>query len=274
MRMVRAAQRQIGGLVAFVFAALAMVGTAAATSANTDVTDIWWNALKSGTGFQFVNIGGHVFATGYLYGADRQPFWASAELAKVSDNPVTYTGPLYVNTGPYYGGPYDPNTVTQRQAGTMTFVLDTVSTGRLDYSIDGTNVSEPVTRTPLWLDGYSGLYRSVMTITITNCANPAGNFTTTLPVDINITQNGTQMTQVWAVTDGSTCTYNGTYSQKGRMGAFTSTAASCAGTGASSDTLTTYQMTNEPYMYMARMFLSNSATGCTYDGEVVGVQPR
>jgi hypothetical protein len=273
MRMVPAAQRQIGGLIAFVFSALATIGTAAATSANTDVTDIWWNALKAGTGYQFVNVGATVFATGYVYGANRQPFWASAELARAPGNSVTYTGPLYVNTGPYYGGASD-QTVTQRLAGTMTFVLTSVSTGDLDYTIDGTNVSMPLTRFPFGLDGYNGVYRSVMTITVTNCSDPTGNFTGTRSVDINIAQNGTQMTQVWAVSGGSTCTYSGTYSQKGRMGSFTSTAASCAGAGASSDTLTMYQMTNEPYMYMARMFVANSANGCTIDGEVVGVQPR
>jgi len=42
-------------------ATFAMVGSASATSANMDVTDLWWNPNKSGNGYQMVNTGTFMF---------------------------------------------------------------------------------------------------------------------------------------------------------------------------------------------------------------------
>ena len=148
--------RTVFAALVFAVAALGMVGTAGATSANTDITDIWWNPAKSGMGFQLINTGTFIFATGFVYGPNNQPTWFYANLNKINANGVTYTGNLGVATGPFYGGAFNPNTVTRRVAGTMTFVLDTVSTGHISYVIDGVAGSEPVERQPLTLDNYNG----------------------------------------------------------------------------------------------------------------------
>jgi hypothetical protein len=260
-----------GRLIALGFASLAMIGSAVATSANTDITDIWWNKNKSGNGVQIVNTGTFAFATGYLYGQNLQPFWFSAELELGSGPGVVFSGPVYVTSGPYYGGPYDPATVTFRQAGTMTFVLLAVSSAELTYTIDGVTVTEPVERQPLTLDFHGGLYTGVHTVTTSGCFDPGqNNVSVTTAVDVGIVQNESEMTLTRTV-GGNTCTYEGTYSQLGRMGTLTAT-YSCTGGGFG--TALIFQMTNQPFMLMARTRETNDSTGCTIDGELVGVIPR
>jgi len=57
------------------FAGLQTIGGAGATSANIDLSDIWWNPYESGWGMQLVNTGTFVFATIYVYGPDGNPAW-------------------------------------------------------------------------------------------------------------------------------------------------------------------------------------------------------
>jgi len=262
--------RCFAGFIAFAFAAFAMIGSANATSANTDITDIWWNKLKSGMGFQLINTGTFIFATGFVYGQNNQPTWFYANLTKTSSNPTTYSGNLGVGTGPFFGGPFNPNNVTRRAAGTMTFVLSSVSAGQISYVIDGVAGNEPVERQPLTLDFYGGPYTVFVTATISACTNAANNGVVTFPVDVDIFQTADAMRTVWKF-DGGDCTYEGTYSQLGRMGTFLSSTVAGACTG---DTMAIFQMTNQPFSFMARLHVENAANGCNTDGEIVGLIPR
>jgi hypothetical protein len=270
MKSIEGIRQSVGCLIPVILAAFAMSGSANATSANTDVTDIWWNSNKSGNGYQLVNTGTFVFVTGYVYGLDRQPFWISGELQKVEAALATFTGPLYVTSGPYFGDAYDPSTVTFRQAGTMTFALTDGDTGQLSYSVDGVFVSEPLQRQPLTLDDYNGSYMGYFTATRTNCGARNGVFTS--PIGISISQSGQSMTQVWTFPlDGNVCTNTGTYSQLGRMGQFV---ADYTCTSGEFGTKTMYEMSNVPYMFTARFVDPGTGNGCTSNGEVSGVIPR
>ena len=196
----------------------------------------------------------------------------TAELQGVPDSsPVRFAGPLYVSTGPYYGaGVFNPALVTGRQAGTMTFVLNSVNAGQLSYSVDGVPVSKSVERQPLTTDQYAGTYKAYVTATLTNCFNAASNGDVTAPYDLKIEQNGGSMTQV--ATDASkTCTRTGTYTQVGRMGRFT---ASVSCTNGVTGTYSMFQMTNEPYVFTARYTASSPVTGCNEEGEIAGLIPR
>lgn len=261
--------RCIGSSLALVFAAFAMIGSANATSANTDISDIWWNPKKNGNGYQLVNTGTFVFATAFVYGPDRKPTWmiASLDRTAATANAITYSGPLYVTTGPYFGGPYDPATLTVREAGTMKFILTGISLGELSYTIDGVSVTEPVERQPLTLDDYNGAFAVLFTNTNTGC--PTNSPTTGL-AGLNIVQNATEMSQTWTYSDGS-CTYRGKYSQLGRMGTFVADSGSCT-TGVVPTSMATFQMTNEPGLFMAR-FDTTISTGCRQSGQLVGLLP-
>ena len=248
----------IARLIAFILAGFAAIGSAGATSANTDVTDIWWNTAEAGWGIQLVNTGTFVFATLYIYDGNGTSRWVVASMDKTSAAAPTFTGPLYATAGPPFSGPFDPANVVEQQVGTMTFVLTSVSTGLLTYSINGVIVNKSLQRQPLTLDNYNGTFAGILTLTATKCTDPANNnLGTTGSLLVTTTQSGTTMSQVWNL-GSTTCTYNGAYSQLGRMGSFAST-WSCASGG--SGTMTMSQMTNEPSMFMARVAIVSSANG-------------
>jgi hypothetical protein len=256
--------------IAALCATLGAIGSAGATSANTDVTDIWWNPNKSGNGYQLINTGNFVFATGYLYDAGGAPYWISGELERTVGL-ATFTGPLYVTSGPYYGGPYDPANVTVRQAGTMSFVLTSVTTGDLSYTVDGVAVNEPLQRQGLTLDDYSGVYVGNRTQSVTGCLDPGNNGTVTDVVIVDIQQSGDVISVATTPSGGGTCTYTGAYTQLGRMGTVEGP-YSC--TSGETGTATLFEMNNVPYMFTARFQSHSTDLGCDTVGEMAGVIPR
>jgi hypothetical protein len=263
--------KSLGRLYAFALIVFGMIGSASATSANTDVSDIWWNPAESGWGMQMVNTGTFVFATVYVYGPDGKPTWLVGQLTKTDAAQTAYTGPSYVTTGPYFGGPFDPNAVIGREAGTMTFVLDTVTTGRLTYSMDGVVVNKSVQRQPLTLDNYNGNYVAYLSQTISGCKNPTNNRTLTDARAVSITQNGSAVVVVTTANNGLVCTINGTFTQLGRMGQIQGAYACNSG---EVGTAILFAINNVPFMFTARLQSQSSNFGCTASGELAGVIPR
>ena len=279
----------LGWLLAFVVAAVAMIGSAAGAPPDiplkssypaVDVTDIWYKASQPGKGVQLVQTGSFVFATVYIYGPDRKPTWVTGELTSPALGSNTFTGPLYVNTGPYFGGTWDQGLVTQRQAGTMTFVIQTFDTGMLTYSVDGVTVSDAVQRQPLTLDDYNGIYFALFTQTVTGCQTPSGNGSLTTLLGVQIIQGATkpdgtatmtlQTQQLSPVGDGNTCNFSGTYSQLGRSGRFQGSyvcKAGEVGNGAMAE------MNNHVHQFNARIRLVSTNNGCTTTGRITGLIP-
>jgi len=261
--------------LALALAVFGMIGSASATSANTDVSDIWWNPNESGWGMQMVNTGTFVFATIYVYGPNGSPTWYTGQLDKTAAAQTAYAGPLFATTGPYFGsGSFNPNAVAGRQVGTMTFVLTNVTNGQLTYSVDGVVVNKTVQRQPLTLDNYSGNYIGNATYTDSGCFNPAFNGTRTEALKIGITQNGQSIALVLTAQPPSApvvCSNIGTFSQLGRMGQVFGT-YSCTHGGFG--TVTFFEMNNVPYMFSARYQAHSSNDGCNEVGEINGLIPR
>ena len=257
---------------AALFATVTFATPTGATSANTDLSDIWFNPNEGGWGMQMVNTGTFVFATIYVYGPNGSPTWYTGQLNNTGQAQVIYTGPLYATNGPYFGGFFNPNAVGIRQVGTMTFVGNTISTGQLTYSVDGVIVSKAVQRQLLTLDNYSGNYESIVTYTDSGCLNPANNGSGTGQLNVRITQNGTSMAVAITGPPGTiACTLVGTYSQLGRMGQVSGN-TSC--TDGSVGTATLFEMTNTIKTFTARFSSYDPADGCTEAADIVGVIPR
>ena len=108
-----------------------------------DLTDIWWNAVESGWGLTLAQHGDNIFGVWFTYDTDGQPLWVV--MPGVTFNaPMSFTGPLYTTTGPYFGaGAFDPNRVTLFPAGSATVTVGTPSSSRGTKAI-GTAVFEPV----------------------------------------------------------------------------------------------------------------------------------
>lgn len=239
------------------------------TSYSIDYTDIWWNPSQSGWGLQMVQTGSFIYATIYVYGADGKPTWFGGGLTANAGG--SFSGALYVTTGPYFGGPFNPAAVTVREAGTMSFSPANVSSGLFTYTVDGVAVAKAIQRQPLTTDNYNGTYSAVATQTISGCNDPTKNGTVTSGLQVDITQNGQAMTVKLTNPNASTCTSTGAYSQLGRMGKFTGP-YSC--TSGQVGTLTLSEMNNVPYMFTAVIQTQSSNVGCAADGEIAGVIPR
>ena len=237
----------------------------------TDVTDLWWNPNESGWGMNLVQTGSFVFATVYVYGPDSKPTWVTGELRETAGADIpTFTGPAYVTTGPYFGGPFDPALVNARQAGTMTFKLAATNAGQLSYSVDGVPVNKDVQRQPLDRDNYSGTYESIEILQVADCSNSGANGNHTNKHTVLLTQNGAAMTITFGALGlpGGSCTATGAYSQLGRMGQFVGQYTCGSGeTGA----YALSEMNRSYRQFSARVSKSSSNTGCKSVGQTTGL---
>jgi hypothetical protein len=265
--------RSVARLVALLLAGLGFAGSAGATSANTDLSDIWWTPTESGWGVQFVNTGLFVFATTFVYGPDGKPTWVTGELHKTNNSAdaPTFSGPVYVNTGPWFGGAFNPANVDSRQAGTMSFsFLEPPYVGRLTFSVDGVVVTRDVFRQTLTMDDYTGSYAAFLTATATECTNPAGNVSVTSAVGVQIFHYGDQIGIAVTNPNNVTCTTTGTYRQYGRLGLVNGT-YSC--TNGDSGEAIYLEMSNQVKQISTRFVFHSALTKCASRGRIAGLVP-
>ena len=111
-----------------------------------DYTDMWWNPNENGWG---LNLTQHptrvIFGVWYTYEADNTPVWYILPSGSWT-NSTTYTGPLYVTSGPPFSGPFDASRVETRQVGTATLTFSGANNGTFAYTVDGVNGSKAITR--------------------------------------------------------------------------------------------------------------------------------
>jgi len=250
---------------------LLAAGAANASSWSTDITDIWWNPNESGWGVNMIQTGNQAFVTFFVYGSDRKPTWFGGTLQDPGSTSETiFSGDLYATSGPYFGGSFNPGDVTRRKAGSASFTLTGVSTGTLQYTVDGVQVTKQIERQPIAYDDYSGTYDVVYSYKVSGCNDPSYNGWF---VDIGsavIKHNRIAMSvELNDVLGIGTCTSAGTYGQNGRMGSY---AGSYSCTWGEVGTMRFLEMNNAPYKFMARLDFPSSNYGCVVEGDVVGVQ--
>ena len=205
---------------------------------GTTLTDLWWNANESGWGVTVDHQENTMFLTFFIYRADRTPYWVTAQLTKVGSGPlvnsITFAGDVYETSGPVFTGSFDPLTVTRQKVGTATFSTTDGSSATLQYSVDGSIVTKPITRQTLSNVNYSGRYLGGIVVTSNSCQNPANdNLTTWSVASFSISQSGTSFGMTAKLTNSTgapgvdNCTFNGTYSQTGSVGAVIGNYYSC-----------------------------------------------
>ena len=119
---------------------------------------------------------------------------------------AVFSGPLYESTGPAYSATFDPNAVTRRQVGTMTFRLYDAGHAALSYSVDGASVSKTVERFAFGKNDLSGTYFGH---TVANNAAPTGLDHNAANIDIQDGDAGFTMRMYPASTSNNldTCTF-------------------------------------------------------------------
>jgi hypothetical protein len=200
-----------------------------ATTFGTDVSDLWFNASEQGWGVNVIHQGDTLFATFFVYGTDTHPKWyVASSVTFVSNNAgtLTYSGDLYETTGPWFGGTFNPNAVGVRKVGATTFVLNTISSGTVTYTVDGVAVSKAITRQTWKVNNLNGTFLGATIGTYSNCPGVTGYLEE--PAYFTVTQT-TSFISILAVFDNGTCTYSGAYGQDGRMGSISGTVSCSSG---------------------------------------------
>jgi hypothetical protein len=266
-------RRFISKLVACLLLA---IGAASNFARATDYGDLWWNPAESGWGMQTAHQANTMFITFYVFGPAGTPTWFTALTTATTPGGPTFTGTLYASTGPYYGAAvFAPPAVT-RVAGTVTFQASSPTTATVTYVADGVAVTKSIQRFLLATINLSGSYIGSFLSVQHSCANPASNglFNGSGPFTIVHNLSNNQVTITATLSDNLinfTCTYQGTYSQLGRIGSIVGTyqcSTGQAGTwNAGEIELSTLGG------ILGRYSATNVAPGCQITGGFGGLKP-
>jgi hypothetical protein len=182
---------------------------ALATPQPRDATDMWFDPAESGWGLNLIHQGDTLFATLFVYGADRQPKWFVA--SELSGGPTTYSGTLRECTGAWFGGPFSAAPLSCRDVGPMRFDLSDTR-GTVDYTVDGVRVVKQVQRFSFRRTTLEGGYEGYM-------VQPAAGGTAEVSksdLTLHITRDDSAFTMDSSSDSQSPCTWNGTPVQDGQ----------------------------------------------------------
>lgn len=283
-------------LAAAVFASASFATNA--TSSTADPTGLWYNPAESGWGLTVAKQGDVAFAVLFVYDEAKRPTWyvASAMHAGVNFGPTPgesstfYQGTLYRTTGPWFGGAFDPTTVTMADVGRMQLDTNADGTLKLSYVIDGHPYEKTVLRTT-WDSnlalltggkaigeslGYAGApaitSMSPGTCPVLNLGGPADQPPTRLGVTPGLAPG--RVIVGWGTGIDTACVIEGAYTQAGQLGSI-SGHLRCGpiGGGLPSDTDPKVDITD--IVASEHGFaggFSFQANGCTYTGHIGGVR--
>jgi hypothetical protein len=243
-------------------AAIATSGASWATSFSTNYSDLWWNPTESGWGANITQQADTMFVTLFVYGQSASAVWYSATLVFTGESingQKSFSGDLYETRGPWFGGAFNPSQVTYRQVGTMTFASNSIATGVLQYSVDGTIVTKNIQRQTLLNNNLGGSYLGGTQDVTSGCANSADNGTRTSDLGtITITHTGTTVT-----IQAPTCTFTGTYGQDGQAGSVAGTYTCTTG---ASGSITFFDLRTEVGGIIGRYTGQDSS--CQFNGNI------
>ena len=119
--------QRIRNIVAILAAlsALTACDTAIAAGMSPDPSGLWFDPAESGWGLALVQRDDTIFALLLVYDEERRPTWyvasdvAADDPASADPAAMHYTGVLYRTTGPWFGGPFDPQAVVSAAVGTI-----------------------------------------------------------------------------------------------------------------------------------------------------------
>jgi hypothetical protein len=205
---------------AALFASLAFALPASATTFSTDYTDLWYNPAESGWGINLIQQGNTIFATLFVYGPDNTARWYVAS-GLVGNTQTSFSGTLYRTTGPWFGAAWNGST-TLATVGNLALNFNTPSTATLQYSVDGVTVTKSIQRQLFIANNLAGNYLGGLVARSTSCAS--GNATDILVFNVfamtHSASNAVSMPVQFFTANGqpASCTFNGTYSQAGKLG--------------------------------------------------------
>src|SRR4051812_41908884 len=145
-------------------AATTVACAAGAVSTSTDYTDLWYTASEPGHGLYIVQNGNTMFLTMFLYGGDTLPRWYFAsDITPVNGSNSNWSGVLARGQGTSFASPWNPAQNVAFQVGTVTLNFTSPSQATMSFSVDGINVTQPITRFAFVSETLAGVYAGGLT---------------------------------------------------------------------------------------------------------------
>lgn len=113
-------------------------------------TDLWWVPTESGWGVSLIHHPSlQIFGALLVYGTDSKPAWYTLQEGSFPE-PTRFVGTLYRTTGPYFGGPFDPSSVTVAPAGSAVIVFNETNLDKavIRFTIDGVEFVKNIEKLP------------------------------------------------------------------------------------------------------------------------------
>jgi hypothetical protein len=247
---------------------------AAATTYSVDYTDMWFNSAESGWGVNVIQQSDMIFATLFVYGSDNTPRWYVTGGGLQGSGGSTFSGPLYSTTGPYFGGAFNPAAVGNAVVGNMTLAFSGPNSGTMTYTVNGVSVTKSITRQPIRSNNLSGHYIGGLTANGTGCAGVT-NGPILIFDSLSVNQSGNTITSTVNFNNSagqpSVCTFSGTYSPQGRLGAVSGTwSCTFGGTPGNSGTFSLSAVDAGIYGFSSSF--SGRDQFCSYSGQFGGVR--
>jgi hypothetical protein len=236
---------------------------ARASTNTSEITDMWWNPAESGWGINIILQNSVAFATFFVYDANHNPLWYTAELHYQGN--FVWSGPLYATNGPWFGGPFPSGATTIRQVGTATFSVFALNQATLTYSVGDIAVTKTLQRQTWTNENYTGTYAGGYSIRLTGCAPSSLNGIQEVAGLLSVNQTGTSVSMA-ATTNGSSCSFSGTYTQTGKLGDVQGNYSCTDGTRGTFDA---FEMTPTISGFTARIAGQNQY--CNWSGYLGGI---
>ena len=207
-------------------AALCCTGAFAASN-STDMTDLWFNTNEEGWGANVIHQRDTLFITLFVYGENRAPTWyvgSKVDLSSTANGVLTYTGALYRTTGPFFAAAtFDERDVDVVPVGTVTFSATQLNAATLTYVVGGVTVTKQLTRQTWAGETLAGQFAGATFADWSSaCTNARGH--TEAFAGFTVSHSATNTVSILeAGASGYSCTYNGSYTQAGRLGTITGT---------------------------------------------------
>ena len=250
--------------------AIALLAPRAALA--TDYSDNWLAPAEPGWGANFVQSDNFIFVSLFIYDANNNPVWATAQLTW--DGTSTYTGGLYATKGTYFGLPWNvADSVPAQLIGTAYFAPSPVNayTGTLSYTVtvgvpSPVIVTKNVQRLTLTSIALGGDYVGGQTGAYSACRSSGDNGSYTDTYTLSVTQaNAGVATLVFTYDSGTTCTMSGTLQQHGFLYDITGASYVCTGGLTFNTTARMYEIKATSLGIEGRLQAPIPGAGCTED---------
>jgi hypothetical protein len=237
--------------------------------------DLWWNPAESGWGVNIAQQGDTLFATWFIYGANREPYWVvmpgTTRVNALVAGETIYTGDIFQTRGtPFNVLPFVPLPGSDvSRVGSATFRFTDAKRGVLTYTINNQTVTKNITRQNIVSINLSGNYYGGFQREASGCANNQNNGSqlqqAVYIINTPSQSNTFSMTEV----GGDSCRFTGTYTQYGSMyeasGSYT-----CAGyTG----NWTATEGTVGDNTFSMKLNLTRTGESCMITGAIGGFKP-